>query len=200
MSLGQLIPNTLKSCNQRRSNQLPQTHGTGEMKESLTPSRIKQAVEAVGLSPPLEVLKLHGPVLEMTSFLYQNKCSLTVVLVTATVDGSTVLSIPSSLKEETVWKLTTPTPPVTEMVASLTNPKLSPPSVDTKRFLEISMLIQSTKMDLILSTFMPPPTSNTTAVESLTMNLAPNSLTIMPSLMLDTAPAKDTGPSETHGP
>merc|ERR1712136_435621 len=33
-----------------------------------------------------------------------------------------------SLKEEIVWKLTTPTPPVTEMVASLTNPKLSPPS------------------------------------------------------------------------
>merc|ERR1711944_385300 len=68
-----------------------------------------------------------------------------------------------------------------------------------KRFLEISMLIPSTKMDLILSTFMPTPTSNTTAVESLTMNLAPNSLTIMPS-MLDTAPAKDTGPSATHGP
>merc|ERR1712244_109158 len=84
--------------------------------------------------------------LEMTSFLYPNKCSLTVVLVTATVDGSTVHSIPSSLKEEIVWKLTTPTPPVTEMVASLTNPKLLPPSVDTKRYLEISMLIPSTKM------------------------------------------------------
>merc|ERR1712180_243377 len=122
-----------------------------------------------------------GPVLEMIWFPSPNKCSLTVELVTATEDGLTVLSIPFSLKEEIAWKLTTHTLPAMEMDASLTNPKLLLPSVDTKKFQEISMLIPSTKMDLIPSTCMLTPTSNTTAVESLTMNLAPNSPTIMPS-------------------
>merc|ERR1712141_877517 len=75
----------------------------------------------------------------------------------------------------------THTPHVTDMAASLTNPRLLLPSVDTKKFLEISMLIPSTKMDLTPSICMLTPTSNTTAVESLTMNLAPNSPTIMPS-------------------
>merc|ERR1712179_19862 len=80
-----------------------------------------------------------------------------------------------SLKEEIAWKLITHTPLVTDMAASLTNLRLLLPSVDTKKFLEISMLIPSTKMDHTPSIFMLTPTSNTTAVESSTMNLAPNS-------------------------
>merc|ERR1712244_157206 len=77
-------------------------------------------------------------------------------------------------KEEIAWKLTTHTPPAMETDASLTNPKLLLPSVDTKKFLEISMLIPSTKMDLTPSICMLTPTSNITAVESLTLHLGEN--------------------------
>merc|ERR1712107_810668 len=77
-------------------------------------SRTKDPAEAVGLSEPSEPWKPPGTWLVTARLSLANKCWLTAVLETVTVDGLIVLWITSSMLEVPPWNLTTLTLLATE--------------------------------------------------------------------------------------